>query len=75
MSMINLGDVVATTVLLLPLFVIVILFILTTIRFIKRAEQRNNKKLHYEHQASVLLTEDLKDINERLDKIQRLLRV
>ncbi|WP_108306594.1 hypothetical protein [Metalysinibacillus jejuensis] len=74
MSMINLGDVVATTVLLLPLFVIVILFILT-IRFIKRAEQRNNKKLHYEHQASVLLTEDLKDINERLDKIQRLLRV
>lgn len=74
MSTINLGDVVATTLLLLPLFVIVILFILT-IRFIKRAEQRNKKKLHYERQASVLLTEDLKDINERLDKIQRLLRV
>lgn len=74
MSTINLGDVVATTLLLLPLFVIVILFILT-IRFIKRAEQRNNKKLHYERQASVLLTEDLKDINQRLDKIQRLLRV
>ena len=48
---------------------------MSTIRFIKRAEQRNNKKLHYERQASVLLTEDLKDINERLDKIQRLLRV
>ena len=74
MSIINLGDVVATTLLLLPLFVIVILFILT-IRFIKHAEQSNNKKLHYERQASVLLTEDLKDINERLDKIQRLLRV
>ena len=59
---------------LLPLLIFIAIAVIV-MRIFKRAEQRNNKKLHYERQASVLLTEDLKDINERLDKIQRLLRV
>lgn len=72
MATINLGDVLATGFLLLPIGIIAVVLIVV-LNFIKRAEQRSIEKLTYERQMTDTLTEDLKVMNAQLNKIERLL--